>query len=243
MSTKRGQHPDEGVVESDVARLYTLLAGSDSLDGFLNELAGVAADNLDRRLSCGVTVEVNGRVGTVASSDEFARMLDEAQYSTGAGPCLTAMREGRTVDVVDADLGQWPAWRDFAVARGLRKALSTPLRAVDDVVGALNLYSRDEARFTAADRAAAASFAAQAGGAVAVAARLAQQAELVGHLEAALSSRAVIDQAKGILMAQQCCSAQQAFDLLRMASQHRNVKLRDVAQQIVARADRGGADR
>lgn len=224
--------------ESDAARLYALLAGTDSLSEFLHDLAGVAADKLDHRLSCGISVEIGDRVGTIASSDEFATALDQAQYRTGVGPCLTVMREQLAIEVTDAELGRWPEWREFALANGLRKMLSMPLRPVADTTGALNVYSRSERRFTDLDRAAAASFAAQAGGAVAVASRLVHQADLVTHLEAALSSRAVIDQAKGILMAEEHCSADEAFDLLRNASQNRNVKLREVAERVVARARR-----
>lgn len=221
--------------ESDAARLYALLAGTNSLDEFLHQLAGVAADRLDRRLSCGITVEIGDQVGTIASSDEFATALDQAQYRAGAGPCLTVMREQLAIEVTDAELGRWPEWREYARASGLRKMLSMPLRTVGDTMGALNVYSRSAVHFTDGDRATAAFFASQAGGAVAVASRLVHQAELVAHLEAALTSRAVIDQAKGVLMAQERCTADEAFELLRKASQNRNVKLRDVAEHVVAR--------
>lgn len=229
----------EGLAGSDVVRLYLLLSGTNSLDEFLHELAGVAADRLDRQLACGVTVELDGQGIAVASSDDFAAALDQVQYRARASPCLTAVHEQRIIELTDAaEFAPWPEWRDYALANGLRKMLSVPLWAIGDVLGALNLYSRSAVDFTEADRLAAVSFAAQAGGAVAVAARLAHQAELVSHLEKALTSRAVIDQAKGILMAEQRCRADEAFELLRQASQHRNVKLREVAEQIVAQVSR-----
>jgi AmiR/NasT family two-component response regulator len=76
-------------------------------------------------------------------------------------------------------------------------------------------------------------FASQASVAVGIAARLAAQSALNAQLRAALASRSVIDQAIGIIMAEQRCTADDAFAILRTASQHRNIKLRQVARQIV----------
>ncbi len=76
-------------------------------------------------------------------------------------------------------------------------------------------------------------FAANAAGAIAVAVRLADQTQMSDDLHGALASRAVIDQATGIIMAQQRCSAAAAFDILRRASQNRNIKVRDLAAEIV----------
>lgn len=239
MTTEKHSPLVEHVDPPDVVRLYTLLVGTGALDEFLRGLADVAAHNVDRRLSCGITVEVKGEVISFASSDEFAAALDEFQRHTGTGPCLAARHEQRIVEFAGgAELDAWPDWRDHALANGLKRMLAVPLWGTGDTGGALNLYSRSEVDFTDADRQAALSFAAQAGGAVAVAARLARQADLVSHLEAALTSRAVIDQAKGVLMARHSCSSEEAFDLLSKVSQDHNVKLRVLAEQIVARYDR-----
>lgn len=232
--------PDAAARRARVGPLYELLAGIDTLDEFLAELTRIAVDEIDRELSCGLTAQVEGTRFTIASSDDLAAALDQVQYDTGEGPCLTAIATGRTVEINDpANTEQWPTWLAEATERGLRKSLSTPLvTASGDVLGALNLYSISTGKFTDADRDGASLFTAQATGALAVAIRLAQLAELTGHLEAALRSRGVIDQAKGIMMAEQHCTADEAFALLRKASANRNVKLRDVATQIVTRVSR-----
>lgn len=114
-----------------------------------------------------------------------------------------------------------------------------PVRADDHRLGGhprrLEPLLEEPAKFTGAEREAAALFAAQAAGALTVAIRLAQMAELTEHLRLALESRGVIDQAKGILMNQEHCTAERAFAILRSASQHRNIKIRDLATEIVKR--------
>ncbi|MQA77340.1 MAG: ANTAR domain-containing protein [Streptosporangiales bacterium] len=138
------------------------------------------------------------------------------------------------------------AWRTYGLAHGLTKSLSVPLpTSTGAPLGALNLYSISAAKLTQDDHDAAVVFAAQAAGAVMVAIRLAEQAELLDQLERALESRAVINQAKGVVMAQEHCTADQAFAILRTASQRRNTKLRDLARAIVTRVgipDPGSSD-
>lgn len=237
--------PTAAARRARVRPLYELVTGSDTLEEFLTELAHVATDEIQRRMSCGLTAQVEGRKVTIAASDELAAALDQVQYDSGEGPCLTAMATAELVEVSNpADVDQWEVWRAEAVRRGLRKSLSIPLVTMSgDVLGALNLYSTNPGKFTDADHEAAQHFADHAAGALAVAMRLAQLAELTGHLETALESRAVIDQAKGVLMARERCSADEAFAILRIASQRRNIKLRDVATEIVARATSPGAAR
>lgn len=237
--------PTAAARRARVGPLYELLAGTDTLDEFLAELARVATDEIDRKLSCGLTAQVEGKKLTIASSDELAAALDRVQYEAGEGPCLTAMDTATRVEINDpADIDEWPTWRTEAVERRVCKSMSIPLVTMSgDVLGALNLYSTSPGKFTDADQEAADRFAAHAAGALAVAIRLAQLAELTSHLETALRSRAVIDQAKGILMEQQHCDADEAFAILRTASQRRNTKLREIAAEIVARASRGSEQR
>jgi GAF domain-containing protein len=231
--------PTAAARRARVGPLYELVAGIDTVEELLAELARVATDEIDRKLSCGLTAQVEGTKLALASSDELAAALDRVQNDAGEGPCLKAMATATPVEINDpAEIDQWPSWRDEATKRGLRKSMSMPLVTMSgDVLGALNLYSISPGKFTDADRDAANVFAAHAAGALAVAIRLAQLAELTGHLEAALQSRAVIDQAKGILMAQQRCTADEAFAILRTTSQRRNIKLREIAAGIVARVN------
>lgn len=221
-----------------IGHLYEMLAGADTVQEFVTDLARLAVDHIDVRVSCGLTAHMDGGTIAIASSDELAARLDEVQDTAGEGPCLTAIATGRTVDVKDPAATSWPAWRTLALESGLRQAFSLPLIVRDDTLGALNLYSTSSLPFTGEDRDAARLFATHATGALQVAIRLARMAELTGHLEAALKSRGVIDQAKGILVAENHCTPDEAFEILRKASQNRNTKVRDLAAQIVARASR-----
>ena len=117
----------------------------------------------------------------------------------------------------------------------MRSSLSYPLRAQDTLIGALNLYSGELAFFGEVQSRQAAGFAQNASVAVGIAARMAHQAVLTDQLRASLASRSVIDQALGVIMGEERCTAQEAFELLRAVSQNRNIKLRQVAENVVSR--------
>ncbi len=222
------------VFGASIAELQAVLLGTESIDGFLRELAALAARELGQGLSCGITLQPNGRPLTVASSDTNAAQVDELQYGLDQGPCLTSLHTGQRIRIDDLATEQrWPDYGVRALAQGVRSSLSLPLIARDRSVGALNLYSSQSRFFGLAETQLAERFAAEATVAVGIAARLAAQAVLTDQLRASLASRSVIDQAIGVLMAQQRCTAAEAFDILRAASQHRNLKVRQIAEQIV----------
>lgn len=218
-----------------LAELQGLLLSTSSVDEFLNYLVVLTVRTLDAVGSAGVTLQPDRRPRTVASSDEVATRADEVQYHHEEGPCLEALATHTAVDI--PDLSAETRFRKFtanALALGVRSVLSLPLAGSDaHTVGALNLYSFHPRAFQQATREQAQTFAGNIAGAIAVALRMANQAELTDNLRAALDSRTVIDQALGILMAQQRCGAEEAFAILRSASQHRNVKLRQVAAEVV----------
>src|SRR6202012_4282973 len=120
-----------------------------------------------------------------------------------------------------------------APARGFRSCLALPLNADGKPVGALNLYSRQASAFGTADARRAENFAENASGALSLAMRLASHAALIEQLRSSLTSRTVIDQALGIIMAREQCNQARAFAILRSASQNSNVKLRDIAGAVV----------
>lgn len=216
-----------------VARIYVLLAGADSLEAFLDELAGLAADEVDRGLSCGITIRLADHPMNVASSDDLAERLDEVQYDADDGPGLDAIATGRSVEVPDLDaVEQWPAWCARARDNGVRKAFAVPLTAGDSTLGALSTYSTSAVPFTDDDLEATARFAAKAARALAVAARLSEHSELGPHLEATLRSRSTIDRAAGILMAREHCTVDEAMARLKTAAQRQGVGVLDVAEDI-----------
>jgi GAF domain-containing protein len=226
------QRVESAAVAAD--ELFELLTATDTFDGFLQELAVLAAREVGGELSCGITARSDRRPVTVASSDALAAQLDEMQYADGIGPCMHALNTGEVVQIDDlADDERWGVYRSDAYAHGLRSSLSMPIGSNGHIVGALNLYSTEARTFTEEHRKRAARFADRAAGALSVAARISAQTRLSEQLRQALESRAVIDQAIGVVMAQQRCSAEQAFAVLRSASQNRNMKLRTVAAGIV----------
>lgn len=218
-----------------LGELFELLFATESLDSFLQDLAQLASERVDAHLSCGITADVDHHPITVAASDQFAAVLDEQQYDAGFGPCLKAMRTGEQIEITNLahEIEQWGQYGPHALAHGLGACLATPLISTNRIWGALNLYSPEPESFTEADQTRSQDLAAQAAGAIAVASRLAEQTKLSEQLRTALNSRAVIDQAIGIIMAAQHCDADSAFATLRTASQNRNEKLRDIAVRIV----------
>jgi GAF domain-containing protein len=220
--------------------LQNLLLGADGVDAFLADVARAAIGTVASAFSCGITVRSNRPSGMFgATSDEFAATLDAIQYDVDDGPCLTCVRTVQVVSVEDIGADpRWPAFASRGRQVGAGSSLSVPLKVRDGAVGALNLYSRQVGAVTEADRLRAQEFADQAAGAVALALRLREREERTQHLEAALSSRSVIDQAIGILIAQTHVTPNEAFELLRVRSQHSNQKLRDVAARLVEQTAR-----
>jgi GAF domain-containing protein len=214
--------------------LQSLLLRTQSVNIFLVELARLAAGVVHPPASCGITVRRDGQPLTVASSDERAEQVDEVQYGADSGPCLESMRTGAIMDVPDLRAeSRWPEYRAHALQQGILSSLSLPLTVEDSTVGAMNLYGFARQTFTPAVRHHAETFAVQAAAGLTLVLRNVTQAEESEQLEQALASRTVIDQALGILMAQQRCTADEAFALLRAQSQNNNRKLRDVAGDLI----------
>jgi GAF domain-containing protein len=144
------------------------------------------------------------------------------------------MAENRFIGVADLSRERrWDAYRPRALAHGVASSLSYPLSVGDRAVGALNLYGTAPGVFSSQDRQHADAFAAQVASALALTLRQAQLSPLTGQLQLATSARATIDNAIGVLMGQQQCTASAAFELLRLASAHRNRKLHAVAADVV----------
>jgi GAF domain-containing protein len=133
-------------------------------------------------------------------------------------------------------LQTYPEFAEAAQAHGVQSTLSLPLVAGDERLGALNLYARIPGGFTSDDEALGVDLAAAAAIVLANASAFWAASQLSEQLGQAMQSRAVIEQAKGILMARSPkITADEAFDVLRKASQRENLKVRDIAQRIVER--------
>ena len=229
------QTPPSRMSASAVAELQELLLSTEDISSFLDELVVLATKTLPGDVFCGVTVRRDHGPVTVASSDSRASQVDEIQYGHHEGPCLHSLATGTVVVVDDlASDERWGGYQMPALGHGVRSSLSLPLPADGKVIGALNFYGTRPAHFGPAEQEIAGRFADEVSRALALAVRMAERAEMSEHLQRALVSRAVIDQAVGIIMGQRRCAAEEAFGILRTVSQNRNVKLRDIAVDMVA---------
>jgi GAF domain-containing protein len=220
---------------SDVVQLLNRF---EDVSGFLQALVRWAVDRTPGAEACGLTLEEAGRKFTVTYSGDLAARGDERQYELDDGPCLQALRTGEVVSVADmADEARWGLYPERAVEAGVHSSLSFPLSLGERGRGALNLYASRPHAFTDADGEAGRNWAGQASGALLVAWQMADREKAVGDLAQGLQTRQVIGQAVGLLMAQRRCTADEAFELLKGASQRSNEKLRDVAARMVAGHD------
>lgn len=176
---------------------------------------------------------------TVASTSERVWAIDSDQYAAGDGPCLEAARTGRVVRVTVAEARErWPAFARSAQAAGVESFLSAPLTVDETFAGSLNLYGEQPDSFGDLDEGLLRLYTAAAAAAIANARRYAEARRLAENLRRAIESRAVIDQAVGVLMATRGLAPQEAFEVMARESQNTNTKLRDVAAQIAADARR-----
>jgi GAF domain-containing protein len=214
--------------------LQKMLLKSPDTSKMLDRIAELAAAVTSPPSSCGITLRRDSEVSTVAASSSLAAHADELQYAKGDGPCLHSMRNAEVVHIADmATDSRWPEYRLPAMASGIRSSLSVPLIIDEESVGALNIYTDTQHDFGQADISNARAFADQAAAALTVVMRQSEQLELEVQLRNALSTRAVIDQALGIVMAQQRCNSTDAFAVLRKASQDRNVKVAEIASELI----------
>ncbi len=223
-----------------VEELFTLLLEEVPFTDLLGQVITLTAAAIDTADAVAVTVErVDGRTDTAAASCEASRELDELQRELGTGPCVDAMETGEeryTDDLVSDE--RWPTeLRDAAARLGLRAVLAVPLRVSGSAFGALNLFSRATAGLDEDARRTAHSIAGPVAATLANARAYNRVEQLSSQLREAITSRAVIEQAKGILMVRVGCDEEEAFALLRRTSQHQNRKLRDVAAAVVAMRD------
>jgi GAF domain-containing protein len=205
------------------------------MDAFLDKMVRLAAELVTPAAACGLTVRRGGQPFSAACGNDLAAQVDELQYGMNEGPCLDALRGADVIQIDDLSQEErCTSYRPHAIAHGVVSSLSLPLIVDGENLGALNLYSATPAAFGGPQREQAEAFAGQCAAALMVSLRQVRQAQAQRQLAEAMVSSSVIDQATGILMGQQRCTAATAFDLLRQASQHRNRKLRDVAADIIA---------
>jgi GAF domain-containing protein len=216
------------------AELAKITLADHSLDHVMQKVATLAKSALSLNGEVSVTLLDRGKPSTIASTGSLAVVLDERQYDRGYGPCLDCIAGGEPLIVKDMTTEQrWVDWARSAAGAGAGSSMSIPVPLQREVSAALNVYSTERDAFDDATVELANTFAAYAGVALANMHLYQAQGRVAEQLQQAMQSRAVIEQAKGVLMGQRRCTAQQAFDLLVRLSQDTNRKLRDVAQALV----------
>ena len=225
-------------LDNAIRVLSRLVLAEETLEATLSRVAGLACRTLDACDMASVTLINDGRPSTPVQTDPAAGDLDSAQYRSEKGPCLEAYSVRHVVRGTVPDCAErWPEFNTAAAKVGVRSVLAVPLVASDRPLGALNLYSKTAQSYDETDEETAALFSEQAAVACANAEVYWRTYSLTEHLREALESRDVIGQAKGILMARRGCTPDGAFEALRKVSQHRNVKVRDIAEQVVYLGD------
>jgi GAF domain-containing protein len=206
------------------------------LNGVFQQVAELAKRTIPGVTEASVTLVQGDRAHTPAFTGKLALALDESQYELGHGPCLVAASSTTTQAVPDmTSEGRWPDWTSRALEAGAHSSLSIGLPVQDAVTGAVNLYATQREAFDDDAISVAQTFAGYAAVAMANAYHYNAKTTLAQHMEAALTSRAVIEQAKGIIMGDRRCTADEAFAILTKVSQDSNRKVRDVAAALVAR--------
>jgi hypothetical protein len=220
--------PTAGVAEI----ASSLLAAGDTGDT-LQRVVDLAVETVDGCDHAGIFLAIGGTLATPVHTDQIVVDVDTIQHRAGEGPCLDAIAEGGAVYAEELrGSTRWPVFAPLAAAAGVRSVLALRL-AANGTRGALNLYARYPQAFGIVDRARALILATLAGVVLSSAEAHDADTARAENLQSALVTRELIGQAEGILMERERITADQAFDILRRASQHLNVKLRDIARNLV----------
>ena len=227
----------EAAESSMVAVLQDMVLDSDGVQEFLDGLVTVASTAFTGSYGdvfCGVTLLRPQSMTTVASSSAEAKIMDEVQYGFDDGPCLRAAREGYTVHIPDfLTETRFAEYREAIASYGVRSALGIPIRLDAGASAGLDFYSTVPGAFTDTSIAVAEGFARDASKSLRLAVRIATLSDTSRHLKTAMESRTTIDLAVGVIMGQNRCSQDEAIKILRAASSGRNVKLRDLASNLL----------
>ena len=200
----------------------------------LEKLTRVARETVGGCDEASITLVTDAGPRTVVFTGQLALDLDESQYERGYGPCLDAAIGGGILKIDETRTDtRWPDWVRVAADRGARSSLSVPIPAQAGVAGALNLYATEPNVFDDASCELGTAFAAYAASPIGNLRHHETTRREAEAIQRAMDSRAVIEQAKGILIRDRGCTADEAFLLLVSTSQRSNHKLRDVAQELV----------
>lgn len=228
--------------EALLSRTFVEMADTMTSDFDVVELLQTLVDRctevLDASAAGLMLVDPQGQLQVVASTSEDADLVELVQISAQDGPCYECFRTGRAVTVADipAVADRWPGFAAAAAAHGFASVHATPMRLRDEVIGTINLLDGRARALNDADIAVAQALTDVATIGI-LQARLVQESQaLSAQLQAALSSRVVIEQAKGVLSALADLSMDESFRVLRAYARRTSTPLREVAARVVDRS-------
>jgi GAF domain-containing protein len=235
VSVTRDEDPALANVYAELAKI---VLGSQPLGALLRQVSELAVKAIPGIDEASVTLVERGRAQTVAFSGQLAATLDERQYEAGFGPCLDAAAYGQSI-VVDTSKedGIYADFARQARRQGVRYVVSVGMPALQGIGGGMNIYSSgaagpiDDATVNTATM-----FAGHAAVTMFNAALYAGAREQVAQMKQAMASRAQIEQAKGVIMRERRCTAEEAFEVLAEMSSRSNRKLRDIALSVITDA-------
>lgn len=209
------------------ARLAQELSETETVSQTASQIVTFGMKTLGTQFAGITMIRRRGSFETVGPSSPSVVAADRSQYDLQEGPCIDAATLSRTVLAADLETdSRWPRWGPHAAELGFRSILSAELHAGGRRIGSINLYGSHARQFTAEDVDVATLFAGHAAAALA-------SVDLREGLENALHTRTIIGQAQGVLMERFGVDADRAFSILRRYSQDENIKLTEVARDLV----------
>jgi len=226
---------EERLVETFARLADTLVDDFDVVD-LLQMLVETCTETLEVSAAGILLADAEGQLEVVASTSEASRLVELIQLSADAGPCIASYRTGQVVSVVDIAEGtEWPRFREQALEQGFRAAHAVPLRLRDDRIGTLNLLNHSVGALPPGDVRVAQALADVATIGILQHRAIRTGDEVSQQLQHALTSRVVIEQAKGVLSQLLGVSVDEAFAVLRSYSRNNNLGIAAVARGVVDR--------
>jgi GAF domain-containing protein len=226
----------EAALAQTFVRLADTLASDFDIVDFLHSLSADSVEILGAEAAGVMLANARGGLRLIASSDERMRLLELFELQGEQGPCLDAFSTGRPLQASAADSRtRWPDFAPRASDSGFQRMCAVPLRVRVDVIGAMNLFRATDEPFTADEMDIAQAMAEMAAIGLIQERALRERSLLTEQLQAALNSRVIIEQAKGMLAEYLKITMGDAFQLLRNYARNHNRKLSDVARDVVDR--------
>ena len=217
-------------------RLADTLAGEFDIVEFLQSLSADSVEIIGAEAASVMLANGRGELRLVASSEERMRLLELFEIQCAQGPCLDAFGSGKVVQASGAEShARWPLFAPQASEAGFHALCAVPMRARASIIGALNLFRGSDQPFTEADLEIARAMAQVATIALVQERAIRERSMLAEQLQAALHSRIIIEQAKGMLAEHLITTVDEAFQLLNNYARDHNRRLTEVARDVVDR--------